>query len=241
MADHIHQAMPWLTIHYVMDNALLPYGLLSPERLIARVNLVVKKALETIDDVKLLVIACNTASTLVLESLRQWLPFPVVGVVPAIKPAAEYCGQNGLCGLLATPVTVSNPYTHQLAERFAKQVDIYMYPSVRLVALAEKKFWLEQDVSEDVADELSLLGVRSDLLALVLGCTHFPLLADEIQRVLPDVRLMDSGKAIANRVLNLLDGKVMEQKTKGRIHYYASAPVLSNRLVINQLELQVTA
>jgi glutamate racemase len=194
---------PGLSFVYVADNAGLPYGDKSPEWLQHRVSAVIAKALEFYEP-KLLVIACNTASTLVLPRIRAEVSFPVVGVVPAIKPAAAI-SRNRVIGLLATPGTVSRVYTDGLIQDFAKDCHVIRVGSSRLVELVERKLRGEalplaelQNICRPFLEATTIPDT------IVLGCTHFPLVPDDIRAVLPGITLVDSGTAIAQRVQALL-------------------------------------
>ncbi len=148
----------------------------------------------------LAVVACNTASTVSLPALREKFSFPVVGVVPAIKPAARLTA-NGVVGLLATRGTVKRPYTHELISRFANECKIEMLGSAELVELAEAKLHGEPVPQEELRRILRpWLRMAEPPDTVVLGCTHFPLLQEELLQVLPEgTRLVDSGSAIARR------------------------------------------
>lgn len=199
----IRRALPAHNYLYCFDNAHFPYGELSePDLIAACCRLVTHMVAE--HRIDLVVIACNTASTIALPSLREALTVPVVGVVPAIKPAAALT-RNGCIGLLATPGTVSRAYTHELIAQFAPGKRVLLKGATELVIEAEQKLagrpvnmallrevladWLE---GEDAPD------------TLVLGCTHFPLLGDEIRQLMPECQLVDSGSAVARRVDHLL-------------------------------------
>lgn len=198
---------------YLFDNACFPYGELTELRLVERV-VELFEAFMARYPVDIAIIACNTASTHVLPALRQRLNIPVVGVVPAIKPAAEYSRQHqqahsltskpGHIGLLATPGTVSRRYTAELIQNFAADLQVSMLGTTELVKMAEDKLsGLSVDMQhlhKILAPWLGDIGPDT----LVLGCTHFPLLADEISQCLPNARLIDSGAAIARRVTSLL-------------------------------------
>ncbi len=200
--QEIHALLPQVQYIYAFDNAAFPYGELDDTTLIKRTNHIVT-LLANKYQADLVVIACNTASTIVLPSLRQQLIIPVVGVVPAIKPAA-LVSQTKSIGLLATPATVNRAYTHQLVQQFASGCEVKMIGSTRLVEMAEQKL---RGKPVDI-DELAVIlqpwqGVVD---SIVLGCTHFPLIKQEIQAALKhDVIVVDSGKAIAKRVALLLD------------------------------------
>ncbi|SFX60930.1 glutamate racemase [Marinospirillum alkaliphilum] len=203
----LRDRMPDLPLVYACDNGAFPYGLKSDTWLKQRVQTVIRALLSQVQPC-LLVLACNTASTVALNELRQWCNIPVVGVVPAIKPAALMT-RSGHIALLATQGTISRPYTQQLIDEFAADCTVLKVGSNQLVQLAEKHL-----AGDEVADE-ALLDILQPLLAeprldtLVLGCTHFPLLQTQLARVAeaagaPHWQWIDSGAAIARRVLHLL-------------------------------------
>jgi glutamate racemase len=204
----IRQSLPDHNYYYCFDNANFPYGELSESALIqACVRLVTRVVAEQAID--LVVIACNTASTIALPSLRTALTIPVVGVVPAIKPAAALT-RNGCIGLLATPGTVARPYTHELIAQFAPGKRVLLKGTTELVVEAERK------LAGEVVDMALLRHVLADWLegseqpdTLVLGCTHFPLLDAEIRQLMPNCQLVDSGAAVAKRVTHLLSSHDM--------------------------------
>lgn len=202
--SEIRQLLPSNDFFYLFDNARLPYGELAEQVLVdGCVELVVAAATKI--NAALVVIACNTASTLVLPVLRSQLSIPVVGVVPAIKPAASDT-LSGHIGLLATPATVKRPYTHELVNKFASHCQVHMFGSSELVMMAEQKM---AGVPVDMARLAGILAPikATSLDVLVLGCTHFPMLADELSQVLGQgIKLLDSGFAIATRVQHLLEG-----------------------------------
>lgn len=149
-----------------------------------------------------------------LPALREKFAFPVVGVVPAIKPAARLTA-NGIVGLLATRGTVKRPYTRELIDRFANECRIEMLGSAELVELAEAKLHGEPVPLEELRRILRpWLRMQEPPDTVVLGCTHFPLLQEELQRVLPEgTRLIDSGAAIARRTAWLLEHEAPDAKS----------------------------
>lgn len=200
--SEIRALLPGRDYVYLFDNARLPYGELAEQVLISGcVELVTRLAKQV--DAALVVIACNTASTLVLPALRQQLTIPVVGVVPAIKPAA-HLSQCHEIGLLATPGTIKRDYTRRLIQQFASDCQVHLFGSSELVMLAEQK------VAGGTIDQHALTRLlqpvrQTALDVLVLGCTHFPMLKAEISQCLgSSVTLLDSGKAVARRVASLL-------------------------------------
>lgn len=206
IARAIRHRQPALTLHYIADNDGFPYGDLPAARLIQRVCMLVEQAI-TVWPVDAVVIACNTASTVVLPTLRARLSVPVVGVVPAIRPAAT-ASCSSVIGLLATPGTVKSEHVASLIERFAGHCRVLHIGAPGLAALAEQR-WREGTVNDDaLAKELApLFAPEWQVLdQLVLGCTHYPLLRDEIQTLVgPHVRLVDSAEAVAHRLEDVLD------------------------------------
>lgn len=195
----IRRRLPCCSYAYACDNAGFPYGDKSETDLVARVDRVLKALIATIDP-DIVVVACNTASTVALPQIRSHFRKPVVGVVPAIKPAAQL-SRTGVIGLLATPGTVNRPYTHRLIADFAPHCLVIPVGSSELVHMAEAKL---RNIGPDRG---ALRAIIAPLFAdertdtVVLACTHFPLLRDELEEAAPrPVAWVDSGEAIARRV-----------------------------------------
>ena len=206
VAQEIQQRLPQISLVYASDNAFFPYGTKGEAELIARVDQVINQLLLRYP-ADILVIACNTASTLTLPHLRSKLNLPIVGVVPAIKPAA-LMSKTGVIGMLATPATVARPYTHELIREYATNCEVISLGSSELVQIAEQKLRGEviaADVIGRIAQELMRADHAEKMDVLVLACTHFPLLKEELKQHLPaQLKLIDSGEAIARRVEFLL-------------------------------------
>lgn len=192
-----------LSLDYVADNAWLPYGLKSDADLRARVpQLLARVAKAWAPDA--VVVACNTASTIVLPDVRAALSVPVVGVVPPIKPAAALT-KTGVIGLLATPATVQRSYTDDLIAQFAAGKRVVRFGSADLVEAAECKLGGEPIAAgaiDGAVDALFAKDAEVDVVAL--ACTHFPLLLQELAAAAPRPCVwLDSGEAIARRVTNV--------------------------------------
>jgi glutamate racemase len=196
-----------LELDFLADAAWLPYGLKPDADVAARVpQLIAAVAEQWTPD--LVVLACNTASTVALAGTRAALPnIPVVGVVPPIKPAAA-ATQTGTIAVLATPATVRRAYTQDLIVQFAADKTVIKVGSSELVRAAENKLRglpVDKAAIRAVMDEMFQTpgGERIDVVAL--SCTHFPLLAEELAAAAPRVcRWVDSGAAIARRIRALL-------------------------------------
>ena len=190
--------------HYVFvsDNQAFPYGTKTEAELIDRVTSVTE-AIQREHDPELLVVACNSASTIALPALRERFLFQIVGVVPAIKPAA-HASANQCIGLLATPGTIARSYTDTLIQEYAADCKVIKVGSSELVDMAESKLHGRPIEIERLAAILQPFVEVNTLDVVVLACTHFPLLRNEIAQVLgPQVQLLDSGAAIASRVAQL--------------------------------------
>jgi glutamate racemase len=201
--------IPAAPIVYVADSAAFPYGTKSEGEIAARVPALLGRLAERFRP-RLIVIACNTASTIALGSVRAALDVPIVGTVPAIKPAAAMSRTRAI-GVLGTAATVRQPYVDDLVARFAGDCAVYRYGSAALVELAEAALAGEAPSLDAVAAELAGLfgqpgGERID--TIVNACTHFPLLeADMIAAAPPGVAFVDGGPGIARRVAALTQGQ----------------------------------
>lgn len=207
--DEVRQLLPNARYIFAFDNAGFPYGEKPAEQIILRTKQFIEQIVLNYS-VDLVVIACNTASTVVLPTLRKHFPFPIVGVVPAIKPAVKLT-RNGVIGLLATRATINRQYTHDLINQFATHCKVELIGSARLVELAEEKLHKKpishSELTEIVLPWLALAKIPD---TIVLGCTHFPLLKTELQTVLPTTcQFIDSGTAIARRVYSLLEKQIL--------------------------------
>jgi glutamate racemase len=197
--------LPGASIVYVADSAAFPYGTKAEAEIGARVPALLGRLAERYQP-RLIVIACNTASTIALAAVRAALDLPIVGTVPAIKPAAE-ASRTRVIGVLGTAATVRQPYVDDLAARFAADCTVIRHGSPELVALAERKLAGEALQPGAVAAAMAPMfaapgGDRLDVV--VNACTHFPLLTEELQAAAPHpVRFVDGGAGIARRVAAL--------------------------------------
>ena len=207
----IRKLIPNTELHYLCDNKNFPYGSktdseVEDSTLSALANLIAQRM-----EPDVIILACNTASTVALELVRSELKIPVIGVVPAIKPAARFT-KSGKIGLLATPMTIRRPYTDQLISDNAAGIEVLRIGSSRLVDLAEKKLRDGQVDPELISRELGLFREAviqpKPLDTIVLGCTHFPWLHRELVEALPvPVTFVDSGMAITRRCRHVLHSK----------------------------------
>lgn len=200
--------LPGAGIVYAADNAGYPYGTKSEAELAARVPALLGRLVERFRP-RLAVIACNTASTIALNHVRAALDIPVVGTVPAIKPAAEL-SKSRVIGVLGTEATVRQPYVDDLAARFAADCTVVRHGSAELVDLAEAKLAGESVPLDAIHQAIAPMFVHPDadkMDVMVLACTHFPLLADEIAAAFPTIVQVDGGQGIARRIAFLTEGQ----------------------------------
>jgi glutamate racemase len=203
-------AIPDAPIIYAADYAGLPYGEKSEIEVATRVCAFLWRLSERYQP-RLIVIACNTASTIALAHARAVLGVPIVGTVPAIKPASEVT-QTGVFGLLGTKATIRQPYTDRLEAEFAGGMTMLRHAAPELVHAAEAK--LRGEVPDDQIFRDCVSGLISQpggdrLDAMVLGCTHFPLVQEELALAANElghgqaIQFVDGSDGIARRILYL--------------------------------------
>jgi glutamate racemase len=209
----IARARPDARYVYAADDAFFPYNAMDERRLIARA-LDLMERLITEHRPDLVVIACNTASTIVLPSLRAQLSVPFVGTVPAIKPACA-ASRSKRVSVLGTEATVKREYTKALIREFAGDCQVTLVGSARLATLAEAALAGDEVEDAEIAAEIAPCFIddgaaRTD--TIVLACTHYPLLADRLTRLAPwQVNFIDPAPAIARRVVDLIGPAVNGQ------------------------------
>ncbi|MDF1680224.1 glutamate racemase [Ponticaulis sp.] len=223
-------------VSYAADTGFFPYGNKSDAELTRRIPAIARGLIDAAAPDNF-VIACNTASTLALQVVRAVIDIPVVGTVPAIKPAALRT-QTGTIGVLATPGTLRRAYTDALIHEFAREKRVLTHGSVELVEMAER-FAAGEPVSDaelkSVLDQLILQPGGDEIDIIVLACTHFPLLRERLSALLPaGVQLVDSGEAIARRVLSLLPDNAIKAEAgkvaRGALYTTGASPSME-RLV----------
>jgi len=227
--------LPTAPFVYAADTAGFPYGTKTEAEIAARVPALLGRLVERFAP-RVVVIACNTASTIALPVVRAALDVPVVGTVPAIKPAAAI-SKTRVIGILGTEATVRQPYVDRLAAEFASDCTVVRHGSAALVELAEAKLRGERIAPEDIVAAVAPLAEVGRLDTVVLACTHFPLLRGELQACLPGVTLVDSGEGIARRLAHLTRGQAWPEEAPPGIAVFsrvddratALAPALAAR------------
>lgn len=219
----VRQALPCENLVYVADAAHVPYGEKSPQQIRDRAMAI--GGFLVGQSAKIIVVACNTATAAAIDFLRERLSIPIVGVEPAVKPAVA-ATRSGVVGVLATPATLASERYRGLIGRFAAGVCIVGQPCA---GLAEH---IERGQIDGERTEQLLRGFVEPLLAahadvIVLGCTHYPLVAHIVQRIAgPDVAVIENGMAVAKEVVRQLALRGSARTTgPGSEVFWTSGPI----------------
>jgi glutamate racemase len=238
--QEIVKLLPHEDILYYADSGNCPYGTRPAHEIKELTGWAAAFLLE--HGAKALVVACNTASTAAVADLRQrWPDVPIVGMVPAVKPAAEQT-RSGVIGVLATEATGRAPVLLDVIDRFASDVKVIIAAPPGLVERVEAGEIATPQTAALLQEYLEpLLGRGAD--ALVLGCTHFPFLRPTLHNLFGErLRLIDSGEAVARqtyRVLELAD-LLNSQTRMGRITFYTSGdPTQVGSVIARLLNLNI--
>jgi len=239
----IHQLLPAENLLYVADTAHAPYGPKGADFIRARSEHILQWFLQR--GVKAVVVACNTATTMAIADLRAHHSLPIIGVEPAVKPAAAL-SRSGVVGVLATQGTISSNKFLHLKNRFNHQVEF----------IASACSGLVQEIERPDPDPLALRALLREFIepmlargadTLVLGCTHYPLIRTEIQAIAgSNVAVVDAGDAVARELQRRLDeqGMLNASSAAGQIEFFTSGdPVQQGHLLGRYWgrPLQVTA
>ncbi len=215
----LHKLLPKEDFIFIADQAQVPYGEKTSSQLcqLARnvCDFLTKK------DVKLIVVACNTSTCYSIDYLRKEFKVPFVGTVPAIKTAAEKTMKKCI-GVISTPATSASSYLADLITRHAQGVKVINIGCTGLENVVEKGDINSKEVETLLNKYLGPIK-RAGADAIVLGCTHYPFLKTKIgKHVGPDVKILDSGKAIAKRTLALLEDSSSLNNHGGKSHYFTT-------------------
>jgi glutamate racemase len=230
VARAVAKQLPHAHLVYAADNAAFPYGAWREQQLVQRIVMVLGRLIEAARP-DVVVVACNTASTIALTELRAAYKVPFVGTVPAIKPAAAQT-RTGVIGVLATPGTVSREYTHSLIHTFASHCQVILHGAPRLAEIAEQKLRGSPVDLEELRSEVSPVfqkrdGKQTDVV--VLGCTHYPLLTEDIEQVAPwPVTYIDPAPAIARRTADIVE--------ETRLHGGEQAGVMHGTVILTSTQ-----
>jgi len=212
--------LPGRDLVYLGDTARVPYGTKSPET-VKRYALQAAEFLAQ-QNVEMLVVACNTASSVALDTLRATFPVPIVGVIEPGAEQAIAATSNKRVGIVGTEGTIHSGAYPQALRQLDAQVEVWGQACPLFVPLAEEG-WAEHAVARLCAEEYLRPLIEHDIDTLVLGCTHYPLLKKVLQQVLgPAVTLIDSAAATAHKVAALLEEKGRCPDGVGQVRFFVT-------------------
>ena len=225
----VRKLLPQASVLYAADNAGLPYGTKTEVEIASRVAGLLGRMTERLKP-RLVCIACNTASTIALGMVRDVLEVPIVGTVPAIKPAAALT-RTGVIGLLGTDATIRQSYVDRLEAQFAADKRLLRHAAPELVEAAEARLRgvpVDPAVFVRAADGLRALAGGATIDTVVLACTHFALIADDLALAFgPDVTFVDGAAGIARRIAFLTQGQPWQRIAPDRAMFTRNGPDLA--------------
>jgi glutamate racemase len=231
---HIHALLPHEDLIYLADSKYAPYGNKTAEEIIQRCLILSDDLLQK--NVKAIVVACNTATAAAIDTLRETFDIPIIGMEPAVKPAAE-ASKNGIIGVLATVGTLKSAQFAALLEAYGRDVKVITQACVGLVECIERG---ELDTENTKAlirlYTAPLLAEGAD--TIVLGCTHYPFVKDEIQEIVGDkITLIDTGAAVAKQLKRQLQEKdlLSASQQKAEVHFWTNSEAENAEQVTEKL------
>ena len=231
---HIHALLPHEDLMYVADSKYAPYGNKTAEEITARCFELADYLIAK--NVKALVVACNTATAAAIDELRETFDIPIIGMEPAVKPAAE-ASKNGVIGVLATVGTLKSAQFAALLESYGRNVKVVTQACVGLVECIERG---ELDTPETKA---LIRQYTAPLLAdgadtIVLGCTHYPFVKHVIQEIVGDkITLIDTGAAVAKQLKRQLEekGLLSTSQEKAEVNFWTNSEAENAHKVTEKL------
>ena len=211
----INALMPNESTLYISDSKYAPYGPKGSEFIIKRAKSSTEILLKM--GAKIIVVACNTATTNAITYLRKNYPIPFVGIEPAIKPASFLTNSNSI-GILATKGTLSSDLFHETCKKFAKNKTVIEQEGNGIVELIESGGLHSLEMINLLKGYLSPM-IKKNVDCIVLGCTHYHFLIPIIQKITPKkIKIIDSGKAIALQTKNILKKKLMANSSANNVY-----------------------
>lgn len=219
----VKRKLPLENFYYLADSKNFPYGEKSQSEIVDLVLNAVKQ-LNRKGNPKLLVIACNTASVTALDSVRKILNIPVVGVVPAVKPAAEL-SENKRIGVLATERTVQGAYLQELIEKFAPACHVEKIAGSGIVRFIENDYFTADETQKNSIIYDAVNQFRdADVDTVVLGCTHFIYISDQLKKKMGGkIRIVDSRNGVGEQIIHLLKEQDLFSHMKTEDCFYCTA------------------
>ncbi len=231
---HIHALLPHEHLMYVADSKYAPYGNKTAEEITARCMILADFLMS--QNVKALVIACNTATAAAIDTLRETFDLPIIGMEPAVKPAAE-ASKNGIIGVLATVGTLKSAQFAALLESYGRNVKVVTQACVGLVECIERGELNTAETKELIQLYTApLLAEGAD--TIVLGCTHYPFVKHVIQDIVGDkITLIDTGAAVAKQLKRQLEEKdlLSTNQQKAEVHFWTNSEAENAEQVTEKL------
>ncbi len=237
--QEIHKLLPFENTIYLADSKNAPYGNKSQEEITA---LSIKNTEKLIDQgCKIIVVACNTATTNAIETLREKYEIPIIGIEPAIKPAALQTNTKSI-GILATKGTLSSALFSRATEAFTKDISVVEIIGEGLVTLIEAG-------KLDSPEMLTLLRKHTKPMIvakidfLVLGCSHYPYLIPQLRKILPEnVKIIDSGEAVARQTKTVLQSLnlLREENSKPSLKFYINAETTTLKFLLKNYSEKIS-
>lgn len=231
---HIHALLPHENLIYLADSKYAPYGNKTAQEISQRCLILSDDLLQK--NVKAIVVACNTATAAAIDQLRDTFDIPIIGMEPAVKPAAE-ASKNGVIGVLATVGTLKSAQFAALLENYGRNVRVVTQGCLGLVECIERG---ELDTLEIKALILQytalLLAEGAD--TIVLGCTHYPFVKEVIQDIVgEEITLIDTGAAVAKQLKRQLEEKGLLSigQQKAKVHFWTNSELQNAEQVIEKL------
>jgi glutamate racemase len=238
--QHIHRLLPHEHLNYVADSQYAPYGSLSAEKITERCFVVADFLIA--QGVKALVVACNTATAASIQLMRAQYKLPIIGMEPAVKPAA-LASKNGIIGVLATVGTLKSAQFAALLANYGQDIQVHTQGCVGLVECIERG-----EINSNSTKALLIQYCKPLLEAgadtIVLGCTHYPFVREQIQEVVGnEVTVIDTGEAVAKHLQATLRAQnlLMSLEAKPNITIWTNSVRVDSETVIQQLWGKVNA
>lgn len=233
----IKKQLPAQSFVFLADQANNPYGGKTKKQLNELAERITRFLLK--HDIKLMVVACNTATCYAIDHLRSTFEIPIVGVVPAIKPAANVT-KTGKVAILATPATAKSAYLKKLIKDFAPALDVFR---IGCDGLEESVEYLKLKEIYQLLDIYLDKVKKTGADVIVLGCTHYPFLKKEIKkRINSNIKVIDSGRAIALRVKYILkDTARFARESASELYYTTGDPRKFSEVASTLLKYKVIA
>lgn len=225
------QKLPQENFLYFADNDHVPYGTKTKEEIISYVEEAIEFMIT--QDVKAIVVACNTATSAAIQEMRERYTLPIIGMEPAVKKAVDFYGDKRIL-VIATPMTVKGKKLHDLIDKVDREhlVDLIALP--KLVTFAEEGIFSEEAVLNYLQEELGKFDF-ANYSSIVLGCTHFNYFKDSLREILPNNMIfLDGNEGTMNKLISELQNRnLLEAQENPKVEFYYSA-----RKVEEQKELE---